>query len=160
MDDRLKVVAELVLSKLLDQLSDPEMLPWVEPIFVTGHPCCESYEQMLDAYSRLRQRLGVENEDIATITGYNDTFSFLCLCLLRAEALPAHSRYSVNTCGLAGWLRQWCRDFCGLSTVQCGCICCPMGPSGGRNANATLRTDPSLLSALSPALCYLGSVKV
>ena len=64
MDDRLKPVAELVLSKLLDQLSDPEMLKWVEPIFVTGHPCFESYGQMLDAYSRLQQRLGVENEDI------------------------------------------------------------------------------------------------
>ena len=60
----MKAVAELVLSKLLDQLSDPEILPQLEPVFVTGHPCYESYEQMLEAYSRLRKRLGVEDEDI------------------------------------------------------------------------------------------------
>ena len=54
MDDQVRTVAELVLFKLLDQLSDEEALPWVEPIFVSGHPCCESYERMLDAYSRLR----------------------------------------------------------------------------------------------------------
>lgn len=64
MEEQIKSVAELVLDKLLDQLSDEEALPWVDPIFVTGHPCYESYEQMRDAYSRLRQRLGVEDEDV------------------------------------------------------------------------------------------------
>lgn len=63
MDNQVRTVAELVLFKLLDQLSDEEALPWVEPIFVSGHPCCESYERMLDAYSRLRQRIGAKDED-------------------------------------------------------------------------------------------------
>jgi len=62
-DDKVKNIAELVLLKLLDQLSDEEALPCVEPIFVPGHPCCEGYERMLDAYCRLRQRLGVQGED-------------------------------------------------------------------------------------------------
>ena len=63
MEDQVKNTAELVLFKLLDQLSDEAALPWVEPVFIPGHPCCEAYERMLDAYCRLRQRLGAQDED-------------------------------------------------------------------------------------------------
>ena len=63
MEDQMKKVAELVYFKLLDQLTDPERVPWVEAIYVPGHPCCEGYEEMLEAYSRLRERLGVNDED-------------------------------------------------------------------------------------------------
>ena len=35
----------------------------VESVFYEGSVCETAYEQMLEAYERLRQRLGVENED-------------------------------------------------------------------------------------------------
>ena len=57
-------IAELVYFKLMDQLIDPNLIPWVEPIFVPGKPCYEGYEEMMEAYRRLRDRLGVVDEDL------------------------------------------------------------------------------------------------
>lgn len=38
-------------------------LPWVEEIFVPGHPYYESYCDMRSAYARIAHRLGAEEED-------------------------------------------------------------------------------------------------
>ena len=63
MEYRLEKVEDLVFFKLLDQLTDPARVPWVEPIYVPGHPCYEGYEEASDAYRRLRERLGAQDED-------------------------------------------------------------------------------------------------
>ena len=56
-------VAEDIYDTLLGNLISEEIIPWVEPIFVPGNPCYEAYTQMHIAYARLRQRLGVTDED-------------------------------------------------------------------------------------------------
>ena len=56
-------IAETVYESLLGLLIPDCALPWVEDIFVPGHPCHASYERMLEAYGRLRDRLGVTDED-------------------------------------------------------------------------------------------------
>ena len=56
--------AEDIYATLLGYLVPEESMAWVEPIFVPGHPCYDAYDQMHAAYARLRQRLGVTDEDL------------------------------------------------------------------------------------------------
>lgn len=56
-------IEEKVLMTLTGDLKAKYRLPWVEPIFVPGKPCYEAYSRMHDAYERLRDRLGVVDED-------------------------------------------------------------------------------------------------
>ena len=56
-------IGEQVYETLLNIVSEEHLLPWVEPVFVPGNPCYEAYTQMHIAYARLRQRLGVTDED-------------------------------------------------------------------------------------------------
>lgn len=54
---------ELIYETLLDVLVPAYRLPCVENLFAPGQPCYENYNDVLDAYERLRERLGVENDD-------------------------------------------------------------------------------------------------
>lgn len=56
-------IEEQVYETLLNTLPKEYSLSWVEPIFVQGHPCFETYRDMHIAYERLRERLG-ENDEI------------------------------------------------------------------------------------------------
>ena len=56
-------IAETVYESVLGLLIPACALPWVEPIFVPGHPCYEEYRRMELAYSRLRSRLDASDED-------------------------------------------------------------------------------------------------
>ena len=38
-------------------------ISWVKDLFTPGSPCDLAYEEMLRAYDRLRNRLGVQDED-------------------------------------------------------------------------------------------------
>ena len=56
-------IAEQVYESLLGLLIEDCRLPWVENIFVPGHPCHEEYTNMRQAYDRLLTRLGETDED-------------------------------------------------------------------------------------------------
>lgn len=54
-------IAELVYESLIGELVDP--IENVPNAFEAGN-CCEArYQEMLDAYERVRERLGVKDED-------------------------------------------------------------------------------------------------
>lgn len=55
---------ELVYETLCDYLIPEYRLPWVENLFLPGQPCYENYSAVSAAYERLRERLGVKNEDV------------------------------------------------------------------------------------------------
>ena len=57
------MLKDLVYCTLSGQLTSWNPLPFVENAFHPGNYCITQYENMLDAYERLRQRLGVEDED-------------------------------------------------------------------------------------------------
>lgn len=52
-----------VLESLTGVLLPEYSLPWVENIFVPGHPCYEAYHNMHVAYDRLKEKLDVVDED-------------------------------------------------------------------------------------------------
>lgn len=54
-------IAELVYESLLGELVDPIM--YVPNAFAKGSFCERKYQEMLDAYERLRDRLGIVDED-------------------------------------------------------------------------------------------------
>ena len=56
-------IAEWVYETLLNTLESEYCIPWVEPIFIPGHPCYEAYCDTHRAYEQLRMRLGVADED-------------------------------------------------------------------------------------------------
>lgn len=56
-------IAESVYDSLTGNLIEACRLPWVENIFIPGHPCHESYARMWDAYLHLLTRLQEDNED-------------------------------------------------------------------------------------------------
>ena len=62
MDDKEITTGLRCYETLLNTLEAEYCLPWVEPIFVPGHPCFESYCAMQSAYGRLRDRLGAADE--------------------------------------------------------------------------------------------------
>lgn len=56
-------LSEQVYETLLILREAEYCLPWVEPIFIPGHPCFEAYSDMHKAYARLRTRLDAVDED-------------------------------------------------------------------------------------------------
>ena len=56
-------IEEQVYATLLKSLEEESELSWVTPIFVPGHPCFDAYCNMQAAYDRMRQRLGITDED-------------------------------------------------------------------------------------------------
>ena len=54
---------EYVYYSAIGQLSQEEAVPGVENLFADGSICDGLYAQVLEAYERLRERLGVLNED-------------------------------------------------------------------------------------------------
>lgn len=56
-------IEEQVYRSLTGSLIPECRLPWVENIFVPGHPFCTYYSKMLSAYERLCERLGVADSD-------------------------------------------------------------------------------------------------
>ena len=48
---------------LIGQMEEDYCVVGIENLFEEGSACDCAYSQMLDAYARLRERLGVENED-------------------------------------------------------------------------------------------------
>ena len=54
---------DYVYATLTDQLEDHACLPEVENLFEDGMLCEKCYSDMLDAYERLCERLGVQDED-------------------------------------------------------------------------------------------------
>lgn len=55
--------AEYFYDCLIGQVRPEYSIPWAENLFEPGKPCYESYQRALDAYARLRQRLGSGPED-------------------------------------------------------------------------------------------------
>ncbi len=54
---------EYIYLTLIGQMGEAFCVAGVENLFEEGSECDCAYSQMLDAYARLRDRLGVENED-------------------------------------------------------------------------------------------------
>ena len=54
-------IVEQVYLSLTGELVDP--IRYVPNAFEQGNYCAERYQEMLDAYERLRERLGVTDED-------------------------------------------------------------------------------------------------
>ena len=48
---------------LAGELQEQARIPGVENLFGSGSPCANAYADMLDAYARLCDRLGEEDED-------------------------------------------------------------------------------------------------
>ena len=57
-------IGEQIYETLLNAMEAECGISWVEPIFVSGNPCFEAYCDMHRAYARLRERLGVGDEDL------------------------------------------------------------------------------------------------
>ena len=54
---------ENVYYTLIGQLQEEYCVPGVENLFTEDSECEQAYEQIFDAYARLRDRLGVPDED-------------------------------------------------------------------------------------------------
>ena len=59
----LKPSADEVYETLTGHILPQFAFPGVEDVFAEGSECMALYDQMLEAYERLRARLGVVNED-------------------------------------------------------------------------------------------------
>jgi len=60
---KLDKLTERVYETLTGQILPQYALPGVENAFEEGSKCMELYTQMLEAYERLRTRLGITEED-------------------------------------------------------------------------------------------------
>ena len=56
-------LGEYFYDCLTGQVLPEYSIAWTENLFEPGKPCYEHYQAALDAYARLRQRLGAANED-------------------------------------------------------------------------------------------------
>ncbi len=75
-------IADKVYGSILGMLVKEARLPWVENEFEPGKPYHKNYNDMHDAYERLRERLGVEDEDDDVeimINALLDNEQILCL---------------------------------------------------------------------------------
>ena len=54
---------EDIYDSLQGVLVPEARVPWVKNLFLPDSPCDRAYSNMLDAYERLRGRLGVADED-------------------------------------------------------------------------------------------------
>ncbi len=52
-----------IYNTLVGELQAPYRIPGIENIYATGSLCADAYADMLDAYERLCERLGVIDED-------------------------------------------------------------------------------------------------
>lgn len=57
------LIAERVYETLSGVLLDEYCVPGVENVFRNGNACAKLYSQILDAYARLCERLGTDEED-------------------------------------------------------------------------------------------------
>ena len=74
--------AELVYESLSGHLADTYRVPGIENAFAPGTPCEMLYRDILLAYFRLCQRLGVEEEDAdieIIMNSFLDIERILCL---------------------------------------------------------------------------------
>ena len=68
-----------IYDSLRGDLINP--LPWVRNAFEAGSICMDTYQEILEAYERLRQRTGVadEDEDVKVmIDGFETIQKILC----------------------------------------------------------------------------------
>lgn len=82
--------AEDVYYSLLGHMEKGFEIPGVENKFTLGKPCLQRYSDMLDAYERLCDRLGVaeEDEDVEVIiNALLDNQKDLCLSMFHYGAL-------------------------------------------------------------------------
>lgn len=56
-------ISEQIYETLQNTLESEYCGPWVQPVFIPGHPCFEAYCNMMKAYERLRIRLGEADDD-------------------------------------------------------------------------------------------------
>lgn len=54
---------EDIYDTLIGVMNEEHCVPGVENLFIEGSECDCVYSEMLEAYARLRDRLGVQNED-------------------------------------------------------------------------------------------------
>ena len=59
----MRYTQEDIYMTLTGNMQDRYRVPGVEDAFAPGSPCDVLYDQAMDAYERLCQRLGVEDED-------------------------------------------------------------------------------------------------
>ena len=52
---------EDIYDSLLGESNAP--IPGIENAFAVGKPCDQQYQELLEAYDRLRERLDIQNED-------------------------------------------------------------------------------------------------
>ena len=81
-------IAELVYESLIGELVEP--IADVPNAFAPGSCCAERYQQMLDAYGRLRDRLGVIDEDPDVETVINSLLDIqreLCVEMFRLAGI-------------------------------------------------------------------------
>ncbi len=61
------MIDQALIDNIYDSLQGvliPEArIPWVKDLFIPGSPCDCTYAEMLRTYERLRDRLGVRDED-------------------------------------------------------------------------------------------------
>lgn len=63
MENTEREIAQSVYDTLIGNPELEYALPWVEEIFIPGHPCYEAYCRMRQVYLRLCARLGSGEED-------------------------------------------------------------------------------------------------
>jgi len=79
-------IATRVYESAIAVLNEELRLPWVENEMQEGKEFYHNYGAMLDAYERLRERLGVEDEDDDVeiiINALLDNEQILCLKMFR-----------------------------------------------------------------------------
>ena len=54
---------ENIYYTLIGQMQEEFCVPGIENLFVDGSECDLAYDEMLEAYERLKNRLGIQNED-------------------------------------------------------------------------------------------------
>ena len=54
---------ENIYYTLIGQMQEEFCVPGIENLFVDGSECDLAYHEMLEAYERLKNRLGIQNED-------------------------------------------------------------------------------------------------
>ena len=59
----LDTLDEMVYQTLIGEVSGPYRIPGVENAYATGSECDQLYNELCDAYDRLRERLGIADED-------------------------------------------------------------------------------------------------
>ena len=80
---------EDIYYTLIGVMNEAYCVPGVENLFAEGSECECAYREMFDAYTRLRLRLGTENEDADVETIINS--------LMKIEQLTAIKMFEYGT---------------------------------------------------------------